>query len=125
MGTEAEHRQKAEHHRRFLATIPDEYPDWLATVAFYIAVELIEGLLAERSGHSRSHEDRKNAIRRDYPSIQKSYNSLYNASLDARYESPMNWRSADRVRRELIAIRLAHIEKFAASHSRHAPESSA
>jgi hypothetical protein len=125
MGTATEHRQKAEHHRRFLATITDDYPDWLATVAFYIAVERVEGLLAERSGHSKSHEDRKNAIRRDYPSIQKSYNSLYNASLDARYESSTQWRSVDRVRRELIAVRLDHIEKFAASHSRRPPESSA
>jgi hypothetical protein len=46
MATAAEHQEKANRHLRFLNQISDEFPDWLAVVAFYAAVELVEKLLA-------------------------------------------------------------------------------
>jgi hypothetical protein len=117
MGTAAQHQHKAEHHLRFLATISDDYPDWLTTVAFYAAVEVVEGMLATRSFHSKNHEDRKNAVRHDFNSIYKAYHALYNASLDTRYQSSEHWPSAGEVRDKLIGMRLAHIRSFAASRA--------
>jgi hypothetical protein len=121
MGTAAQHQQKAEHHLRFLGAIADDYSDWLATVAFYAAVELIERLLSDRGRHSKNHEDRNNAVRRDYQNIHKAFKALYNASLDARYESLEHSLPAAEVRKELIEKRLAHIQSFVASHSQPLP----
>jgi hypothetical protein len=117
MGTASEHTEKTIHHLQFLEGISDEYPDWLATVAFYAAVELVEQLFADFGVHSRGHEDRNQSVRRRYPSIAAAYKALYNASLDARYEGMSHWLSADEVRRELIARRLSHIRSFVESHA--------
>jgi len=117
IGTASQHQQKAEHHLRFLNTILDDYPDWLATVAFYAAVELIESLFSGRDAHSKNHEDRNNSVRKNYPSIHKAFKALYNASLDARYQSLDRWHSASEVRKELIEKRLAHIRSFVGSHT--------
>ena len=73
MGTAAEHDEKARHHLQFLGEISDQYPDWLATVAFYAAVELVERLFAQHRVHSRGHEDRNQSVQRRYPSIAAAY----------------------------------------------------
>jgi len=118
MGKPAEHKAKAEHHYVFLERIPDEFPDWLATVAFYTAVELIEKLFAERGFHSRSHEDRNRNVIKQFPSIHPAYKALYNASMNARYESMEHWLTTQEVRTELIAKRLSHIRSFVTSPGR-------
>lgn len=112
MGTAQQHKEKAEHHLRFLDTIPDDYPDWLATVAFYASVEMVEGMMAERSCHSKDHQNRKNTVRRNYVRIHKAYQALYNASLNARYESKEHWLSPAKVREILIGRHLSHIRTF-------------
>ena len=86
-GTEAEHKSvKRITTARFLKTIR-QYPDWLTTAAFYVAVQLVEMMLAERSFHSSDHFQRKKAVRENFPRITRPYNLLYNASLVARYDS--------------------------------------
>jgi hypothetical protein len=97
-----EHQQKAESHLRFLESIADDFPDWLATVAFYAAVELIEELLAARGHHSQSHFERKSALKQHFPNreLNHAYFDLYNASLDARYLPSQQCRAAQR---EVIA----------------------
>lgn len=109
---------KADRHARFLATISDEFPDWLATVAFYTAVEWIEMMLAGRGHHSKSHFDRKSALKKHFPNraLNEAYNTLFNASLDARYLSIERCPAVDQIRSELIARRLDHITKYAASY---------
>ena len=118
MGTQAEHLAKAKSHRAFLDTIPDQFPDWLATVAFYTAVEYVEMLLATRGHHSKSHFDRKNALHRHFPNrpLNRAFSDLYNASLDGRYLSPAQCPTVQEVRTILIAQRLEHIEKYVTSH---------
>ena len=118
MGTPAQHHEKAEHHLAFLATIPDEYPDWLTTVAFYAAVEIVEMLCAERGIHSTSHESRKCYVRENFPRIHKPYHALYNASLDARYEAREHCLPAKEVRESLINGSLKQIQSFAKSRGR-------
>ena len=117
MATAAEHRQRAEHHRALLGAVPDEFPDWLATVAFYVAVELIETLLATRGLHSLRDEQRKRTVRREFPKILAAYSALYNAALCPRCEPKEHWLNAEEVRRELIDKRLAKIQEFVVSQS--------
>lgn len=117
MGTATQHLEKAESHLRFLDIIPDAFPVWLITVAFYEAVELAESLLADRGIHSKSHEERKRSIREQFPSIHAPYHALYNASMDARYEPLSHCPSVEDVRRELLEKRLKHVRSFFASHT--------
>lgn len=119
MGTSSEHQEKATRHLTFLATIPDEFPEWLATVAFYAAVELIEKLLADRGVHSKSHFERKSALRTHFPdrALNRAYGDLYNASLDARYESVDRSPTLQEVREVLIQRRLHHVATYVSSHS--------
>lgn len=117
MGTTAQHQAKADHHLAFLRTIPDDFPDWLATVAFYAAVELVERLLAERDLHSKSHEDRNQCIRRDFRRIHKDFKALYNASLECRYGCRERCLSTSEVQEKLIDGALHHVQTFVASRS--------
>lgn len=119
MGTSAEHQEKADSHRRFLLQISNEFPDWQATVAFYTAVELIEGLLAERGHHSKSHFDRKTALKKHFPNRQlnEAYNDLYNASLDARYLSRAKGPTPEEVKAILVDRRLTYIAQYVAAHA--------
>jgi len=87
----------------------------LTTAAFYVAVQLVEMLLAKRAKHSADHHQRKEAVRRNFPRITIAYNKLYNASLVAKYDSPSKVLPADRVRLELIDKALGDIIKFAES----------
>ena len=112
MATAAQHRQKAEHHRALLEVIPDEFPDWLATVAFYVAVELVELLLATRDLHTARNEQRKRTLRREFPRLLASYGALYNAAICARSEPEDSWLSAEEVRKELIGRRLGEIDDY-------------
>jgi len=125
MGTAAQHLKKAEHNVRFLLTISDDYADWLATAAFYAAVHYLEAMFAEQGIHSRDHEGRKAFVRRNYPSLKKAYNALYNAALDSRYESEEHSLPAGEVRQELIARRLRHIQSYVLSHSQFCRENAA
>jgi len=44
--TSADHITQWKHNRAFLATIPPDYPDWVVTVAFYVALHAVDALLA-------------------------------------------------------------------------------
>ncbi len=112
MATVAQHRQKAEHHRALLDVIPEEFPDWLATGAFYVAVELVEMLLATRGLHTVRNEQRKRTLRREFPKLLAPYSALYNAAICARSEPEEFWLSTEEVDKELIGRRLGEIQDF-------------
>jgi hypothetical protein len=112
MGTAEQHRAKSDHHLSFLETIPDDFPDWLSTVAFYAAAELIEELAAARDCHSNCHEDRKRFVRDCHGRVYKSFHALYNASLDARYLARERCPTVDEVRGILIGQHLAHVRGY-------------
>lgn len=119
MPTAVEHQEKAESHLRFLSQIGDEFPDWLATVAFYAAVEFVEKLLAKHDHHSDDHSGRKRMLKRFYPNrqVNEAYNQLYNASMDARYSPLSECPSVKEVRETLIGKRLKHIQQYVAAHA--------
>ncbi|MCC7424980.1 MAG: hypothetical protein IT428_32310 [Planctomycetaceae bacterium] len=102
-----------------MKTIPDDYPDWLCTVAFYSAVELVEQLLAAKNHHSKSHFERKMALKKHHPNraLNDAYHDLYNASLDARYLDSEQCPTAAEARAILIDRHLVTIQKYVESHS--------
>jgi hypothetical protein len=91
MPTDAEHFAAAARNQELLdQLIPQvgQFPEWVVTVAFYKAVQLVEGLLFtdHPDKHSYSHEIRGDILKRHrYQNINKHYRPLYEASLVARY----------------------------------------
>lgn len=109
MPTADEHKRKAEHDLRFLETIDtDEFCDWMAVVAFYIAVHLVEQLRALVDEHSTDHTNRLEFIRAHHPSIHFHFHALYNISRIARYGAgPHLW-----LRPEFVSGCLAEIQQY-------------
>ena len=60
------HMQQWEHNRSLLAHVPGDYPDWLATISFYTALQAIDALLAYDNVPANSH-DTVNASSHDLP----------------------------------------------------------
>lgn len=94
MPAKAAHLKLARHNQDLLdhlvSTQLEEFPDWIATVAFYKAVHLVEALFDHDSGlHSHSHRDREQRIdnMRRYEDIAEYYYPLETASILARYLS--------------------------------------
>jgi inorganic triphosphatase YgiF len=108
MATEAAHLKKAEPNQRFLETIGDDFPDWLAVVAFYKAVHLVEALFARKKSPSHNHSQRNYRLKRQFPSIWMHFRPLYGASMLLRYTDRMI--TSAHVRQELIANRLKAVE---------------
>ena len=108
MASETAHLAKADSNQSFLETIGDEYPDWLAVVAFYKAVHLVEALFARQGTQSKNHTDRNRRLKKHHPAIWKAFIPLFNASKLLRYTDYKM--SAHKVRQELIGTRLAKVE---------------
>jgi hypothetical protein len=86
MGSEQQHREKAESNARFFQAIESlGFPDWSATAIFYQAVHLAELVLARRGVHTRSHQERRRAVRTMIPRVWNDYLLLDNYSRWARY----------------------------------------
>ncbi len=114
-----QHQEKAEHNRAFLNSICATGPaDWIATVAFYTAVHLVEKLRAYNGQHSRDHEERNAAVRRDYRAIHTEYHELFNHSLIARYATVGKfYLSVADAKKLLVDTYLTQIEKYVAAES--------
>jgi len=86
MATEADHLRQANHNQRFLASLDSAtFPDWAATVMFYIAVHLVQRLFCVKGGDGGSHDKRNRTLRRLYPKVWREYHKLYAYSRVARY----------------------------------------
>ena len=112
-----QHQEKAVHNRDFLGTISDDvYSDWRATIAFYVAVHLVEKLRAYDGDHSQDHSDRDRYVRGNHRAIYDSYRQLYSAALEARYKSLHAFSiSSEDVGAVLIDDYLAEIEQYVAA----------
>ncbi len=110
MASEAAHLEKAAANHAFLGTVGDEYPDWLAVVAFYEAVHLVEALFARRGTPSNNHSQRKRRLKVSYPVIWKQFRPLYHASKLVRYTGHKI--SVQNVREVLIANRLRMVTRL-------------
>jgi hypothetical protein len=112
MGTETEHKEKADHNQRFLETIdPENYGDWVVTVCFYKALHLVEMLLARDGRHSDNHRARHDTLKREYQDIWRQYLPLYTQSRRARYKV----RSISTETLQYVRTRLSRLESLIAA----------
>src|SRR5262245_53370067 len=93
MPTAEEHLNTANHNLAFMQTVDqDEFGDWMAVVAFYVAVHLVERLRAFAGQHSVDHRDRDEFVRNSHLQIHPPYHELYRISMIVRYGAgPHNW----------------------------------
>jgi hypothetical protein len=126
MAREADHVTLANRNHELLKHLleqPERFPEWIATVAFYKAVQMIEASLVKTRGHgTASHAERLLVLKQEkrYQPMYKHYRVLYSASTIARYlvdnESKHGYRSfsdymsAKKVVHELIEHRLKSLE---------------
>lgn len=82
---------------RHLMLRPHDSPEWIATVAFYKAVHVVEAVLAaQRLGHSNSHFERLTALKAvRFRELFRQFRPLYQASRIARYMEYHGERNAD------------------------------
>ena len=61
------------------------HAEWIATVAFYRAVHLVEAIFAIKGGHGGDHGKRHDRLKKAYPNLWGSYRLLWSLSTIARY----------------------------------------
>ena len=110
MASEAAHLAKADSNQSFLETIGDEHSDWLAIVAFYKAVHLVEALFARQGRQSKNHSSRNNRLKKHHTAIWMAFSPLIRASKLLRYTD--HKMSALDVREQLIGTRLATVDSL-------------
>ena len=88
----ASHLKLVNHNHellKYLLPRIEEFPDWVATVAFYKAVHLVELVFVTDQSiqHTDSHESRNRALKKNrrYEHIYRHYRILYTMSQKARY----------------------------------------
>lgn len=115
MGSRDDHIRQWKHNRDFLGLIPPDYPDWLVTVTFYVALHAVDALLAHDGVTGvTSHDDRKRVLiyTNRYAGIQRSFLPLYDLSRTVRYlADPAKWVPSDRIQKDVIGRYLYPIEK--------------
>lgn len=123
MANEQAHRLKADQNRDFLRTIGDGYADWLAVVAFYRAVHLVEAVFARDSIHSTDHNGRNNLLKRSYKPLWAEFKPLFDSSRLARYSEKCI--SSREARENLLGKHLpaleAHVEALLAAPTKPKP----
>jgi hypothetical protein len=95
MGTAGAHQRKARHNNNFLQLIQRNdsgtnptFPDWMVTVAFYIALHYVDAKLASLNPplHPRDHSERNYFVSSSLPRAEaRSYLFLKSKSEFARY----------------------------------------
>jgi hypothetical protein len=117
MPNAAEHQAKVAHNKAFLQTIIDpRFCDWMAVVAFYAAVHLVEQVFALTAQHSHDHRGRNKAVREQLRPIHSHFRALYNLSMVARYQQASKFNlNAAAVQAGAIGTRLTAIENYVAS----------
>lgn len=123
MPNSKQHKKKAEHNRAFLDSITDDrFADWMAVVAFYTAVHLVERLRTLNHNaseqHSRDHQHRREFVQSQHKQIHTAYHELFNASLIARYQTVNSFQTqlnVKDIKTRLINGYLAEIESYTAA----------
>jgi hypothetical protein len=131
MATELEHIELANRNHEALRALlgaADDHPEWVATIAFYKALQILEATFASKGlGHSHGHSKRLEIIqdaRNGYASLCRHYEALLEASEVARYLGARNtggsgyskfsdYMSMHEVRENLIKKRLMNVEMHA------------
>lgn len=125
MPNEKSHLALANHNQDLLdQLVPkvEEFPDWVATVAFYKALHVVEAVLAcgNPAQHGVDHPKRERTLKSNhkYKNIYQNYRPLYAASLVARYMKDdqtdfTSYLSPAEVINKLLRHRLHQLERSA------------
>lgn len=102
MGHRDWHVARAKHNKRAADSFLDEYADWACTALFYSAYHYVQSALADEADlhkderHPRKHtgfehdsRGMNQLVAAVYPSINRSYKSLYDLSRRTRYDVDM------------------------------------
>lgn len=131
MATELDHITLANKNNAallYLAKKHTEYPEWISTVAFYKALQIVEASFVAHSGVGcHDHPSRLRRLREaPYQSMYKHFRVLWSASTVARYlydnQSQNKYASfedfmpADKVLKMLVCRRLLPLEGIAVQH---------
>lgn len=90
MPSKAAHTLAASENQKaidYLCVKLEEFPQWVATVAFYKALHIVEAVLAAEGKHTDEHKVRNRLLKTTpkYEHIWKHYRPLFNDSMIARY----------------------------------------
>lgn len=131
MASEQEHIELANRNHDALCVLlksSDEHPEWIATIAFYKALQIIEATFAFKGlGHGHGHSARLQVLQNPtngYASLCRHYEALLEASEVARYlgsrstpasgySSFASYMSMEDVRETLLGKRLMNVEMHA------------
>ncbi|MGW8257967.1 MAG: hypothetical protein ACWGMZ_10815 [Thermoguttaceae bacterium] len=117
MASEIDHIKLANSNQKLIEhlIVQNLFHDWLATVAFYKAVHVVEAVFANNLHcHSHSHADREMKLTRTarFKAVFKNYKHLQNESRNFRYLIFPNTRlTIDDVKSKLIYKRLYGVEQ--------------
>lgn len=118
MPSRSKHENKVQSNQRFLDAIAptvETAADWVAVVAFYTAVHLVETLRALDNEHSRDHFERLEYVQKNHRDIHHPFRSLFDVSKLARYEANavfFRQFSPDRVRAEVLNEWLRSVREY-------------
>lgn len=123
MPSSKEHKEKAERNRRTLDHLiaSGGNPEWIAVVAFYTALHLVERLAARENLHHSKHPDRLDYLTRhkQHRALHPHFQAIFDASLVARYGTVNQFAKAypaTTVVDVLINKHLAAIEAYVAAN---------
>lgn len=87
MPTVADHISLANKNHNALMCVAEAggHPEWVATIAFYKALQVVQAMLAAQNISCHDHRARANHLKTRFPDIYKHYRPLWNASTIARY----------------------------------------
>jgi len=101
----------------------DDHPEWITTVAFYKALQLVEAMFVHLDGKNcHGHTVRNRKLRENrFRAVNKQYKSLFRASTIARYlhdnvensgySSFNDFLTSEEVQREIVNKRLRNLEQ--------------
>ena len=115
MADQLSHIRQWKHNRRFVASISAEFPDWIITGVFYVALHAVDSLLAfDKVSGVNSHESRNAVLFQTnrYAQIKRHYMPLFSLARTVRYMgNPQAWVPATRIEKDVIQRYLYPLEK--------------
>lgn len=116
MASQSKHLVQWKHNRKLIALIDREFPDWIVTVAFYAALQIVDALLECEGNFPTNHETRNLILMKTnrYKKINQHFLPLYNLSRTVRYMADHSkWIPADRIEVDVLGRNLYPIENSA------------
>ena len=108
------HLDQWKHNRSLIGQIPATHPDWVVTIVFYTAVQLIDAVLAHEDVSVSNHETRFKAIGaiNRLKRVGVLYHPLYDLCRKVRYTAnPTLWVPPDSIDEKIIRGCLLPLER--------------